>query len=222
MSTDLLVPSGKPPLHIALLPDGARRWAVKKGCSVETSYSYSAVRLANTVQELLGPHCNEITVLLSNWRNHLRSSADLVAFEDGIREFIAIAKEKCEREWRCSIHFLCPKELRDDFCILSTVQFPNNPRRLNICVAYDPLTELWDSIQKSGSSRGDIFENLKINRPVDLAIRTGGSPLFSGFIPLQLAYARLYLVEELFNDVDSSQFAAAVGEFCNLPLVYGT
>ena len=49
--------------------------------------------------------------------------------------------------------------------------------------------------------------------PVDLLLRTGGQRRLSGFLPLQTAYAELYFLDTLWAELTADQFRGALGWF---------
>jgi undecaprenyl diphosphate synthase len=224
MNLTELIPNGRPPLHIALLPDGARRWASKKSVCLRDSYLLSAQHLSRVVTWLFNGNCNEISLLLSNWRNHLRTQSECEAFEIGMREFINVELPKYQLTWNCSVQLLCPEDIHRTTGFSVPGILKESTRKLHICVAYDPLREIVSAVEtayRSGQSVDRFPMFLQIKRPVDLAIRTGGFILFSGFIPLQLSYARLHCLDTLFNDTTEDDYRFAVRKFLDTGAKYG-
>ncbi len=222
--SSIFVPRGQPPLHVALLPDGARRWSVKNSVSLREAYQQSARHLSMVVSSLFTVDCNEITLLLSNWRNHGRSKPEREAFECGIQEFINVELIKHQSAWNCSVRLICPEQVARGMQLAMHDCQEGGGKRLNICVAYDPLEEICNAVENAyqASKTIESFPDfLRIDRPVDLAIRTGGFVVTSGFIPLQLCYARLYCIGALFNDTTESDFQSVVDEFLANGARYG-
>jgi len=222
--TALAVPSGQPPLHVALLPDGARRWASREKVPLHDSYLRSAQHLSRTVGWLFGTDCDEITILLSNWRNHLRRQHERDAFEVGVREFINVELSKHQLAWNCSVQLLCPENICRSLELSMPTALAKTRRKLHVCVAYNPITEISNATNmayRMGQNVDKFPQFLLIKRPVDLAIRTGGFALFSGFIPLQLSYARLHCLDTLFNDTTEDDYQSAVQKFLDTGAKYG-
>lgn len=84
--------------------------------------------------------------------------------------------------------------------------------RLNICLFYHPVFEINQAIARDPQG---VFHpaNLTVNRPLDLIFRSGGYNLLSNFLPLQSGYARIYCVDELFNDVQWQQVEKVLNQF---------
>lgn len=62
---------------------------------------------------------------------------------------------------------------------------------------------------------------LKIPYPVDILIRTGGAQTLSGFLLPQLAFARLFFLDELFNDITISKLNEILTIYGNYTLKHG-
>lgn len=222
--SNIFVPRGEPPLHVALLPDGARRWSVKNSVSLREAYRQSARHLSTAVSSLFIADCNEITLLLSNWRNHGRSKSEREAFECGIQEFVNVELIKYQSAWNCSIRLICPEHVAYGMKLTRHDWREGGNKRLNVCIAYDPLEEIFNAVDNAYQASKTIKsfpDFLWIDRPVDLAIRTGGFVVTSGFIPLQLCYARLYCIGALFNDTIESDFRSVIDEFLANGARYG-
>ncbi len=156
MNLTEFIPNGRPPLHIAVLPDGARRWALTKNVCLRDSYLFSAQHTSRVVTWLFNDNCNEISLLVSNWRNHLRTQRECEAFEIGIQEFINVELPKYQQTWKCSVQLICP----EDICQMKGFSVPGiikeTARKLHICIAYDPLREIASAVETAYRS-GEVL-----------------------------------------------------------------
>ena len=91
---------------------------------------------------------------------------------------------------------------------------------LNLCVAYNPFIELWESILKSNSP-DNLLNNLWVSTPVDLIIRTGKANLVSNFLILQSGFARLYFPDKLINDISHDDIKSIIDDFNKIERKYG-
>ena len=74
---------------------------------------------------------------------------------------------------------------------------------INLLTAYDA----WDELNFAYSRRGSIkISDLWVTSRVDAVIRSGGTALLSGFLPLQSQYAHIMTTQELFNDLTDDDF----------------
>jgi undecaprenyl diphosphate synthase len=76
------------------------------------------------------------------------------------------------------------------------------PRRLYLCVAYDPWDEIAMNLREmeKHENADKLIQKLWVPEPIDLVLRTGGSRSLSHFLPLQCSYATLAFLDKLFND----------------------
>lgn len=70
-------------------------------------------------------------------------------------------------------------------------------------------------------SLSEIYNYLEIPHPVDILIRTGGAQTLSGFMLPQLAFARLFFLNKLFNDLTVQEVKDIVGVYRECGLKYG-
>lgn len=218
-----LIPSGEPPLHIALLPDGARRWARARGIDYRESYSQMFSRIIRVSHLLFGARCDELTIFVSGWNNHLRSEPDLSAMEDGIREFSTEMLPIIVEENGCSLNIVCPEMIAQRL-MLKTTQAHEGILKLNVCIGYSAHWEITKAIHQClsvGDGARDFLKHLQVPRPIDLAIRTGGYATYSNFLPLQIGYARMHCFSSLFNEVTDDDYIYAVRNFLEIGRTYG-
>ena len=104
--------------------------------------------------------------------------------------------------------------------ILREMTKENVSKRLNICIAYNPLYEIWESAKKS-STPSDFLNNLWVKTPLDLVIRTGKANLISNFLILQSGFARMYFIDKLFNDIQISDIKQIMDTFKKNERKYG-
>lgn len=224
-----LVPSGNPPLHIALLPDGGRRWASANGVSLDESYDQTISKLYLVSSALFERDCDRVTILLSGYNNHkLRTREEVQCMNTHIRLFVERCSKQLRKEKRCNVEVFAPVEIANDVGIppecLKARKSTGKERTLSLFVGYSPILEISSAIQKSmatsGSAEG-FLNHLWVTRPIDLLVRTGGFQVLSGFLPLVTGYSRLFFLKEVFNDVEVATFYTIVAEFLRVPRRYG-
>jgi undecaprenyl diphosphate synthase len=115
---------------------------------------------------------------------------------------------------------ILPHYLRETLLALNSDTETNEGRRLYLCVAYDPFDEIEHAIQKRVGN--DCLANsFWVPEPIDLVIRTGGANVISNFLPLQTAFARLFFLAKLFNDVTTNDLRQVLNEFRGHTRLYG-
>lgn len=104
-------------------------------------------------------------------------------------------------------------------------------RILNIMVNYGGKFELLEAFKKVAKkmmevgkievTEKDIENNLLVQTPVDLFIRTGGQSRLSNFMLWQGAYSEIYVTKILLPDFSKKEFMKAIKWFSNVKRNFG-
>jgi len=213
------------PNHVGIIPDGSRRWARQAGVSLYESYVHAMRLLTEIIAFLFEAGVRIVSVYFSSSQNFERPEQEVDSFCRAetffCKEFFpAVANRYRVRVKFCGDQSLVPQFLVDALknLVEGTRKFSGN--ELNICVAYNPIDELWDSMNRS-STPAEFINNLRITTPVDLIIRTGKANLISNFLPLQSGFARLYFPDKLFNELKLDDIAEIIDTFKEIERRYG-
>jgi undecaprenyl diphosphate synthase len=214
------------PGHVGLIPDGGRRWAVKHNVGLEESYHKTKLFLAEICSYLFDVGVNEISIYLSSIQNFRRQQTEIDAFNTVSeiafgREILQLAESKHVRVVFAGNRDILPRDYLKAIEIVEakTSGFKNGA--INLCIAYNPIEELYSAFSKS-ETNNEILKNLWVKTPLHLIIRSGGANLLSNFLPLQSGFARLYFLDDLFNDLTINNFKAIIYEFSMLDRKFGT
>jgi len=212
-------------LHVGLIPDGGRRWAKKHSVSLSESYAVSRDLIVEIAKYLFSHGVNELSIYLSSTQNFRRTESEIDSFttitSNGIgKEILKLAK-------LLNIQVIV---VGDDSSISSkTISLINSHnknidnvllRKINLCISYNPSDEIENAIRQTEGDRSFV-EYLWVKKPLDLIIRTGNANLLSNFLPLQSGFARLYFVDDLFNDLSLSSVISIMEGFKNLNRKFG-
>lgn len=213
------------PNHVGIIPDGGRRWAKNHGISYYESYIISMKKIYEIMDLLYSLGINMISIYFSSSMNFLRSNKEVIDFNKAENEFCMTFLTPLLRKYGLHVDFCGNQELiPDDFLItlnyIKEHSQRNNAKYLNLCVAYNPLNELWESAKQS-STPDEFIENLWISKPLDLIIRTGDANLLSNFLPIQSSFARLYFVDKMFNDISVTDVEDIINSFSQINRKYG-
>lgn len=223
------------PRHIAIIPDGNRRWAKENGLKPWEGHLAGADRIEEMVRKALELKIKNISFWGSSMDNLkkrpiLEKKALLDIYEKYFKRLIE-SKEVHQNEAKINIigrwREQFPESLKKilDEGIERTKNYKNY--NLNFFLAYNGDDEMLEAIRKISEKFGkDVdkinFETVKENLltknlpPVDLLIRTGGEPhLSAGFMMWDIANAQLYFSNKLFPDFTKVDFANALEEFSN-------
>ncbi len=215
------------PNHIAIIPDGNRRWAKQKGLDEIEGHrvggAYEKIKSLLDESKKLGVKYFSIWVFSTeNWK---RSQREL----DSLFEIIGTLISKIEDNLiKNKIKFRhigrkdrLPKKLVDIVEHLEELTKDFDKFNFQLCMDYggrDEIVRAVNKILKNGFA--EITEKDLINYldsqglpDPDLIIRTSGEYRMSGFMPFQSAYSEFYFTDVHFPDFGPSQLKEAVESF---------
>ena len=218
--------------HIAIIPDGNRRWAKEKGLAASLGHKKAAKfqRIKSFIQEAQKQNITHLTMWgfsTENWkRNKLEVAALMNLFENLCQDFLNDELIETIRYVHLGRKDRIPNSLANMLNQLETKTINNNnntlPITFTLALDYggeDELIRATNSLknQKQEISSKNLIANLnssRLNLPfVDLIIRTSGEQRLSGFMPLQSAYAELYFCQKHFPDFNIDDLKKAINWF---------
>ena len=213
------------PKHIALIPDGGRRWAKIHGCTNQEAYCISTQLITKIIDFVFSQGADCFSVFLASTLNFKRTSSEINDF--------------CSIEWSYINNYFLPYAVKNKVKVkivgtnnsnmVPFLKFITNiedktkdgKKTVNFCFNYNSLDEI-DIASKKAYKKGDSFINyLQISYPVDILIRTGNANVLSGFLLPQIAMARIFFCEMLFNDFTIEDLDDIVNSYLENELKYG-
>ncbi len=218
------------PAHIAIIPDGNRRWAKQLGKPAFFGHQEGAKAVETILQTALDLKIPCLTVWGCSVGNVTKRSALEVKFLFTLFEQyfkkMASAKVLFDNEvrvrvigeWKTYFPPSCQKAIQTVIDKTASHQKFN----LTLLLAYSGTAEMTAAIKHIAAlpdaERAAITEQAikqylatRDLPPVDLVIRTGGEPHFStGFMMWDVAEARLYFTETLWPDFSPAEFQKAL------------
>jgi len=230
----------KLPNHVAIIPDGNRRWAKKRGLPAWEGHEAGAKNLEKLIKfsAQKGIHC------LSFWGSSLdnlkkrpleEKRALLKIYE---KYFSRLIEDKNIAEKEVRINFIgrwqeqFPESLKEIINQIIDKTRNYQKRILNFFLAYSGTDEMIGAVReivkKYGSAEEITAKIIKDNLmtreipAVDLVIRTGGEPhLSSGFMMWDVADAQLYFSREYYPDFDEKKFDEALKDYAQRQRRFG-
>ena len=223
------------PKHIALIPDGNRRWARKKGFLPWLGHQAGTKALEKILDKALQLKIPYFTFWGGSYDNLTKRSKTEVNFLFKVYtdRFRKVLKDERIHQNKVKINVLgrwreiLPKKTQE--VIEKAIEATKNYNRyfLTFLIAYDGTDEMLDCIEKITKLANDksikitkklIKENLwtKDLPPVDLVIRTGcqGDPhLSAGFMMWDITYSQLYFTKTLFPDFSQKEFEKIIEDY---------
>lgn len=207
------------PKHIAIIPDGNRRWAVDKGLNKEDGYNSGlnpGVAVLNLAKEI---GIEEITYYGFTVDNCKRPKVQVEAFRKACVDAVNLIAEQ-------DVSLLVvgnydskffPNELKK---YKTRTDIGNGGIKVNFLVNYGWE---WDVANINSNGRKNIMSNLKskdISR-IDLVVRWGGRRRLSGLLPIQAVYSDFYVIDDMWPDFKPAHFYDAISWYDKQDITLG-
>ena len=223
------------PKHIAIIPDGNRRWAGIKKLQPWLGHQKGAKTFEKILEESRELKIPYITFWAGSWDNLIKRPEKEVKFLFNLytEYFKKVAEDKRIHENKVKVNFLgrwpevLPKKTQQVIkeAIDSTKNYSDY--FLTFLLAYNGTDEMLSSVQritkliKNKKIKIDsktIKDNLwtKDLPDVDLVIRTGcqnDHHLSAGFMMWHTAYAQLYFTKTFFPDLKTEEFKKIIQDY---------
>lgn len=222
------------PRHVAIIPDGNRRWARERGLKPWNGHEEGAKNIERLVRLALKKGVRCVTFWGSSVDNLTKRPMEekialLKIYEEYFKRLISSSdvfendvKINVIGRWKEQFPASLTKIIQDG--IEKTCHHKKNI--LNFMLAYSGVDEMLQAVQKIVES-GE--KNIKITKEivksnlmtaeipeVDYIIRTGGEPHnSSGFMMWDCADAQLYFSEKMFPAFAEKEFEIAIEEYGN-------
>lgn len=221
------------PIHIALIPDGNRRWARKKGFNPWIGHLWGARALQKILSEALKMKIKCITFWGGSYDNLTKRPEKEIEYLFKIYGSwlmkLLVRKELAKYKIRVKVlgryKELLPKEVIKTINELEKATEKNNSMFLNILIAYNGTDEMLSAVRSIASKKINpeeiTEETIKKNLwsyetpPIDLIIRTGeeGDPHNSaGFMMFDTAYSQYYFTKTAWPDFKPEEFKKSIAK----------
>lgn len=212
------------PRHIGIIPDGNRRWAQIRGLPKERGYEHGIEPGKRLFEEVCRLGIKEVSFYVFTQENTKRSPSQVDAFRQACLRAVHWLKQQ-------DVSLLVVGDAESPLfpAELKELTRPANPRngklRVNFLVNYSWTWDLRTALahsRKPGRKR-DLLKcvgSREVSR-IDLVIRWGNRRRLSGFLPLQSAYADIFVVDELWPDFQVDQFHRALEWFAQQDVTMG-
>ncbi len=218
--------------HVALIPDGNRRWARKRGLLPWQGHIEGAKTLEKILKkawELKIPYFTFWGSSLDNVLKRPKKEVEVLFFLYQ-KYFQKLSKEKRIFKEKVKINVFgkwrnfFPKKLKQIIVTLIKKTKKHNNYFLTFLLAYNGTDEMLEAIKKISKKKIEkisekiLLKNLWTGKlpPVDLVIRTGceGDPHNSaGFMMWHTAYSQFYFTKTYFPDFGPEKFERAIKNF---------
>lgn len=222
------------PRHVALIPDGNRRWARQRGKSPFAGHQRGVAIFKDVAVHAVDKGVEYVSLWGLSLDNVTQRSAREVAWLMRLfrQEFRALADNPAIHERRIQIRVLgawrrvfpLPVRRAVESAIATTRDYDGPV--LTFLLAYngtDAMLAAIRSVVREARTRSRLWVTPELLKrhlvtkdlpPVDLLIRTGGEPhLSAGFMMWEMADAQLYFTETRWPDFSPEVFDAALEDY---------
>lgn len=216
------------PKHIGIIMDGNRRWAAKKGMTVDEGHEAGVRALVKIVDHCLGLGVKTLTVYTLSTENWRKRTKDEVR---GIFDLLVrIVKEKKQEYERKGVKIAIlgdfqafPRKVVRAIEEILRIVKKHERMKVNIALNYGGRDEILRAIkmimkekvppEKINEQTFGHFLYTNGEPDPDLIIRTGGEIRLSNFLLWQMSYSELYFTETLWPDFSPKELDKAIAEY---------
>lgn len=217
------------PNHVAIIPDGNRRWAVKRGLPTLIGHKKGFDAATKVIRHLRKKGIHTITLWgfsTENWdRTKIEIDYLMKIYEQAVETNLKEALKEHVRLVHLGRKDRLPESLMKKIRNAEEKTSHFDTYILNIAIDYGGQDELVRGVQ-SIAERGLTPEQITLdaikdsldtkNQPhpyPDLVVRTGGEMRLSGFLSWQIAYAELFFIEKPLPDLTPEDMDILIEEY---------
>lgn len=198
-------------MHLGVIPDGNRRWASERNCTLTHAYAIGFCNVVDLALRISRLGLRDLTFFgLSHDNYSKRPRAELTSVFWQVADSMEVASHLMRDSGICVTFYGDLDELPLDYqAKLATIERTTShlvaPRlRLNILLNYSVE---WDMQDHPGPLRTHALPQC------DLIFRSGRTKRLSGFLPVHSANAELYFSSSLWPDVQSRDVLRSLAHF---------
>ncbi len=228
------------PRHIAVIPDGNRRYARKYGLSLIEAYKHGVEKVRKFATWVLEyREIKHMTFFALSTENLQRSKAELeVLFRIFKNEIRRTLEDPIIHENKIRVRFigdrsLLPRDLVAEMERLEDATSSYGDYDLTLALGYGGRAELVRCIKRvlSGEVRLEKLDEaslfqcldtafLKYPEP-DIVVRTGGEKRLSNFLLYQTAYSELFFLDKYWPEVEREDLREILEEYARRQRRFG-
>lgn len=223
----------KIPEHVAIIMDGNRRWAKKRGLPANLGH-----REGYKVFREIADYCRTkgiktLTIYAFSTENWKRQQEEVSGLMDILRQAIKSERDYLHKE---NVQFKVigrksdlPEDLQNLIKDAENLTKNNTGGLVNIALSYGGRAEIVDAVKKIISENNNEIDEELISQNIytagqtdpQLVIRTGGDKRLSNFLLWQSAYSELYFSDILWPDFSKKDLDDALNYFTEVKRNFG-
>ncbi len=223
------------PKHVAIIPDGNRRWAKERGMEGFRGHQKAGevdnmISLFEAARELGVKYISFWGFSTENWKREKEENDKLFdVLLKGIEAFLEYAHKNKIRFRHFGRKERFPKKLTEALNKLDKETEKYSDYNVNLCLDYGGRDEILRAVNKLLKAKAKNVDEEQFSKVLDtqgvpepdLIIRTSGEKRLSGFMPYQGIYAELIFVEKYFPDFKPEDVRECIEEFSQRKRTFG-
>jgi len=225
-------------LHIGIIPDGNRRYAIKNNISKIDAYRKGYKLIINLIKYLIKNNNDElyefnktyniniITIYVCSIDNLLKRDAnDVSNIYKLIFKFIRFVEKNIDylMKYKIRIHIIgnlsiIKKKYRQKLEDIMARTKDNDLATLNLAIAYSGRYEIVNNIKKIGNTNiteEDFSKLFDLQTDIDIVIRTGNECRTSNFFPYNTIYSEWFFLEKMWPELSIDDIVNIIREYKN-------
>lgn len=223
------------PAHIAIIPDGNRRWARARGLVPMEGHRAAYEQAFNLVEAVADRGVQYLTFYAFSTENWKRAQEE-VGFLMGLLEHFILKEMNRLHAQGVRIRFFGSRaELSDTLqagmARVEALTGSNQRIVLNLCINYGGRRDILEAVRaivREGIAPEAVDEaviaahlSTRDTPPPDLIVRTSGEQRLSNYLLWEGAYAELVFVNKLWPDVNVNDIDEVLAEYARRQRRYG-
>lgn len=205
------------PRHVAIIMDGNRRWAKKRGLASIAGHARAVDETTENLIEYAGEiGVKYLTLWVFSTENWGREKDEVEGLMNLFRKALMTKVQKfIEKGAKLKMIGDISKfdpDIREGMEKAIKESEKNTKITAVFALNYGGRDEIERAVKKGGAEFEKYLDTAGMPEP-DLIIRTGGEKRLSGFLLWQSAYSELIFVDTLFPDFGRDEFASAIEEY---------
>ena len=215
----------KVPKHVAIILDGNRRYARKKGMPTRYGHQKGFDKIKDFLQWCIDLGIKESTLYCFSTENFNRSKKEVdYLFSLFKQKFDSFSNDNVIHKNEVKINVIgrismFPKDMQKKMKDIMKKTKKYSKYQLNLALGYGGRAEIVDAIKKIIAKKVKkidekvVLDNLYLKDEPDLFIRPGGEKRISNFLIYQSAYCEMIFVDKLWPDFSKKDLVKCVEEF---------
>ncbi len=205
------------PNHIAIIMDGNRRWAKKRGLAAVAGHAFAVDSVVEQLIERAGElGVKYLTLWAFSTENWGREKEEVEGIMSLFRKALMTKVQKFI-EKGARLHMIgdmsrFASDIQEGMKKAMKASEQNDKIMVSFALNYGGRDEIKRAVEKGGVDFEKYLDTAGMPDP-DLIIRTGGEQRLSGFLMWQSAYSELYFTETLFPDFGPKELDTAIEEY---------